>query len=122
MVSDEGHNYAREIVTGKDAAQSFSFLFYWSWHENGLVQTISLSWCPFVRFLQPRLLLDDFINCALFPWVLVINCDDKWKFFKINLFSQPCKVHSENPLQVQQCRKRWESKRLTSEQLSCGVH
>lgn len=27
MVSDEGHDYALEVVMGKDAAQSFSFLF-----------------------------------------------------------------------------------------------
>lgn len=89
MVSDEGHDYALEVVMRKDAAQSFSFLFTGAGMKMDYSKPSLCLAVPFVRFLQSHSLLDVFINCAPFPWVLVINCNDKWKYSKINLFSRP---------------------------------
>lgn len=92
MVSDEGHNYTLEVVMGKDAAQSFSFLFTRVGMKMDYSKPSPCLAVLFVRFLQSHSLLFSFsvfINCAPFPWVLVINCDDKWKYSKINLSSWP---------------------------------
>lgn len=88
-VSDEGHDYALEVVRGKDAAQSFPVLFTGAGMKMDYSKPSLCVAVPFVTFLQSHSLLDVFINCTPFPWVLVINCNGKWKYSKINLFSWP---------------------------------
>lgn len=89
MVSDEGHDYALDVVMGKDAAQSSSFLFTGAGMKIDYSKPSLCLAVPFVRFLQSHSLLDVFINCTPFPWFLVINCNDKSEYSKINLFSGP---------------------------------
>lgn len=89
QVSDEGCDYALEVVMGKDAAQSFSFLFTGAGMKMDYSKPSLCLAVPFVRFLQSHSLLHVFITCTPFPWVLVINCNDKWKYSKRNLFSWP---------------------------------
>lgn len=88
-VSDESHDYGLEVVMGRAAAQSFSFLFAGASTKIDDSQPSLCLAVPFVRFLQSHSLRDVFLNCAPSPWVLVINRDDKWKYSKINLFSLP---------------------------------
>lgn len=76
-VSDEGHDYALEVVRWKNAAQSFPVLFTGAGMKMDYPKPSLCVAVPFVRFLQAHSLLDVFINCTPFPWVLVINCNGK---------------------------------------------
>lgn len=76
-VSDESHDYALEVVRWKNAAQSFPVLFTGAGMKMDYPKPSLCVAVPFVRFLQAHSLLDVFINCTPFPWVLVINCNGK---------------------------------------------
>ena len=121
MVSDEGHDYALDVVMGKDAVQSFSFLFTGAGMKMDYSKPSLCLAVPFFRFLQSHSLLDVFINCTPFPWVLVINCNDKWKYSKINLFLWSSAKSTLRTICRFNSLERWESTRFTSEQLSHGV-